>query len=145
MWISFGCGDGDVATATSGGETSSSAGTTAEMSSSGATGTSSESSGVGTITTSSSDATATSSSTEDTGPETECTPFEFSCPPGYACVPDAPGFGSCVPIPRGGCTDVVPCPEGFMCDNHFRTELGSCVPIESDTSSSGDSGTSTGA
>lgn len=111
--------------------------TTAEQTTSASTSASSTQGG------SSTQGSATDSGTEasdESGPP-ECTVANYNCPAGFGCSqPNNYDPPFCEPIPEGGCTQVEPCPEGFMCmSGSHHTEIGSCEPIDESTGSTGGS------
>lgn len=84
--------------------------------------------------------TASTEASDESGPP-ECTVADYDCPAGFGCSqPNNYDPPFCQPIPEGGCTQVEPCPEGFMCmSGSHHTEIGSCEPIDESTESSGSS------
>lgn len=95
--------------------------------------------------TSATSATASTEASDESGPP-ECTVADYDCPAGFACSqPNNFDPPFCEPIPEGGCTQVEPCPEGFMCmSGSHHTEIGSCEPIDESSGSTGESSGSSG-
>lgn len=95
--------------------------------------------------TSATSSTASTEASDESGPP-ECTVANYDCPAGFGCSqPNNFDPPFCDPIPEGGCTQVEPCPEGFMCETpSHHTEIGTCEPIDESSGSSGESSGSSG-
>ena len=92
--------------------------------------------------TSATSSTASTAASDESGPP-ECTVANYDCPAGFGCSqPNNFDPPFCDPIPEGGCTQVEPCPEGFMCETpSHHTEIGTCEPNGESSGSSGGSTT----
>lgn len=139
---SLGCGDttepppGDDAASTA-------AATSTSTATSSATSSSTETSSASDASTTPGTSAAVDSSSSGSDLPT-CEVGSHQCEEGEYCSQfDSMSPGHCQPIPEGSCTDQLPCPEGFTCqEGSHHSELGECNPIETDTDTDASSSSS---